>query len=60
MATRKGTAVLFGGLDTSNCPSFPCPVMGDTWTWDGTSWAQKSVTGPAYAGYAAMAAFGGP
>jgi hypothetical protein len=31
--------VLFGG-------SSPTSLLGDTWTWDGTSWTQETVTGP--------------
>jgi len=42
--------VLFGGLDANS------KVLGDTWTWDGTTWTQKSpdTSPPARAG-AAMA-----
>jgi hypothetical protein len=31
--------VLFGGSSATS-------LLGDTWTWDGTSWTQQMVTGP--------------
>jgi hypothetical protein len=31
--------VLFGGYDSSN-------RLGDTWEWDGASWARRTTTGP--------------
>ena len=34
----RGVTVLFGG--TQGAP------LGDTWEWDGTSWALRSTTGP--------------
>lgn len=32
-----GTAMLFGGF--GGCPS-SCPLLDDTWTWDGTNWTR--------------------
>jgi len=48
--STRGQVVLFGGLDANS------KVLGDTWTWDGTTWTQKSpdTSPPARAG-AAMA-----
>jgi hypothetical protein len=39
-----GTLVLFGGsgVGDGGGPS----MLGDTWTWDGTAWAQRNVAGP--------------
>jgi hypothetical protein len=41
-------AVLFGGSTLSN-------RMGDTWEWNGTSWTQRSTSGPAAREGASMA-----
>jgi cysteine-rich repeat protein len=40
--TRDRTLV-FGGLDAS-----PSVAYRDTWSWDGTTWAQVATTGPSY------------
>jgi hypothetical protein len=46
-ATR--TVVLFGGQG-------PHGVLGDTWTWDGTTWTQQRLAAhPPARSYAAMA-----
>jgi hypothetical protein len=45
--------VLFGGVDQAST------LYGDTWEWDGSSWSQKSSTGPAARRGHAMAALGG-
>jgi hypothetical protein len=43
----NGLLVLFGGyLYQLGFPSPTVAWYGDTWTWDGTSWAQTSTTGP--------------
>jgi hypothetical protein len=34
-----GTVVLFGGSTSSGCS---CTVLGDTWTWNGTTWIQQA------------------
>src|SRR5207253_721251 len=34
-----GQVVLFGGRDTSGFRS-----IGDTWTWDGSNWTQRTPT----------------
>src|SRR5437899_2147700 len=33
-----GQVVLFGGV----IPGFPPTFLGDTWTWDGTHWTQRT------------------
>jgi hypothetical protein len=35
------TAVLFGGNDGVNGGS--AGLLGDTWTWDGTTWTQRAL-----------------
>ena len=52
MATLDGEIVLFGGQDETSY------ALGDTWTWDGTSWAKQDVSGPPARFGAAMAAIG--
>jgi hypothetical protein len=37
--TATGTAVLFGGLAPG--PGSRVRVLGDTWTWNGTSWTRR-------------------
>jgi N-acetylneuraminic acid mutarotase len=64
VATMGGVVVLFGGFDCNNCPPTmvaPCPTsyFGDTWAWDGSSWAEVSVTGPSTRASPAMAALNG-
>jgi N-acetylneuraminic acid mutarotase len=44
MAGVAGKIVLFGGTSSQNGP--PSTALGDTWTWDGTAWAQVNVRGP--------------
>jgi hypothetical protein len=53
MATLNGTVVLFGGFDGKT-------ALDETWTWNGTSWMQQSVTGPSARYNASMATVGGP
>jgi hypothetical protein len=36
--------VLFGGEVGGNC-EFSCPQLGDTWTWNGTTWQQLKGSG---------------
>src|SRR5690349_1996970 len=43
----RGVTVLFGGTGGSS--------LGDTWEWDGFSWALRSMTGPAPRAQHAMA-----
>jgi len=45
-----GAVLVFGGMGPPGAPP-----LGDTWQWNGTSWAQVATTGPAPRGYAAMA-----
>jgi hypothetical protein len=40
MATMGNVVVLFGGHGASG-------VLADTWLWDGSTWTQRNVTGPA-------------
>lgn len=48
--TQRGRTVLVGGFD----PLLPVPALPvDTWEWDGTSWAQVSLSAPQLAGHAA-------
>ncbi|MFO0840023.1 MAG: hypothetical protein U1D55_16065 [Phycisphaerae bacterium] len=39
---ERNEIVLFGG----GSAAFPNPPLGDTWTWNGVTWSQKSVTAP--------------
>ena len=39
MAPLNGKVALFGGASITD-------DLSDTWTWDGTTWTQLSVTGP--------------
>lgn len=49
-----GTLVLFGGFDASSSP------LGDTWTFDGTTWTQVNAeTSPPPRGASSMATLGG-
>jgi hypothetical protein len=52
MAALKETAVLFGG-SAGGAP------LGDTWTWDGSTWTQVNAVGPSARVHAAMAAVAG-
>jgi hypothetical protein len=53
MATRRGTIVLFGGLDEHQA------TLGDTWMFDGTAWTQSSPTAaPPARAYGALAPLG--
>jgi hypothetical protein len=58
MATLNDTVVLFGG--SSGDWAIPgSPLLGDTWSWNGTSWTQLVVEGPSPRAGAAMATFDG-
>jgi hypothetical protein len=47
-----GTVVLYGGAGTGS----PSKNLGDTWTWDGTTWTrQHPPTSPPVLNYASMA-----
>jgi Kelch motif protein/galactose oxidase-like protein len=48
-----GLAVLFGGQSEMG------PLLGDTWTWDGSAWTKLDVAGPSARYGAAVAALGG-
>jgi N-acetylneuraminic acid mutarotase len=50
MATLNDVIVLFGGIDEV--------LLGDTWTWDGATWTQQSLSGPSPRSNAAMATVG--
>ena len=43
---KRNRTVVFGGMGVG-APGQPPPQLGDTWEFDGTSWSQKQVTGPA-------------
>jgi hypothetical protein len=43
MTTFQGKILLYGGAGA--IPS-GAPFLGDTWTWDGTSWTEVTTTGP--------------
>jgi hypothetical protein len=45
MATLGGKVLLYGGWNGS-------VIFADTWTFDGTSWAQVSVSNPTPTRYA--------
>jgi hypothetical protein len=47
MTPVHGKLVLFGGINNSNTN------LGDTWTFDGSTWTQLAVAGPP-ARYAAV------
>ena len=53
MATLNGEIVMFGGF------SGAIAALGDTWTWDGTGWTERSATGPAARAGHAMATVAG-
>lgn len=42
---QRGTVVLFGGTSGS-FPYYPFQFHGDTWEWDGNTWALRSDSGP--------------
>jgi hypothetical protein len=50
--SHRGRTVLFGGYTHDTWPN---PAGGDTWEWDGTTWTQLAITGPAPRYYHAMA-----
>jgi hypothetical protein len=50
MATLNDIVVLFGGNGNDG-------DLDDTWTWNGTQWAQQTATGPSARSSAVM---GGP
>jgi hypothetical protein len=35
------TVVLFGGI-SQKCTRRGCPVLDDTWTWNGSDWTQQT------------------
>ena len=45
-------AVLYGGISSSGSSA---SLLADTWTWDGSDWTQKLVSGPGGLGWAGMA-----
>ena len=48
--TATGTVVLFGGYDSQGVG------LGDTWAWNGTTWAKQArATSPPARGAASMA-----
>jgi hypothetical protein len=53
MATLGGKAVMFGGEQDANT------FLDDTWTFDGTSWTQLMIQGPAQRFHHGMATLGG-
>jgi N-acetylneuraminic acid mutarotase len=61
MATLGTKIVLFGGEGSSvNDAGSPIsPYLGDTWTFDGTTWAPVNVTGPSARTDHTMAALNG-
>jgi hypothetical protein len=57
MATVDNAVVMFGG---DNFPAKAAPrILGDTWTWNGTSWNQQSVMGPSARAVASVSALSG-
>ena len=44
-ATLDDTVVLFGGA-SGDWRTPGTPLLGDTWTWNGTRWTQHQVVGP--------------
>jgi hypothetical protein len=54
MASVNNAVLLFGGCEQNGCPSY----LNETWTWNGTSWAQQNGPGPAARSGASMAALG--
>ncbi len=57
MAALNGKLVLFGGSAATSATS--ASVLADTWTFDGTTWTQLDIVGPAAREYAALAPLGG-
>jgi N-acetylneuraminic acid mutarotase len=57
IATLNGTVVLFGGTHRvlEDGGLIGDRSLGDTWTYDGTSWTQQGVTGPGARSGAGMA-----
>ena len=56
MATLGNEVVMFGGGEAVSAPPSPSPVLDETWTFNGTSWTQVSVSNPPpERDYAAMA-----
>jgi hypothetical protein len=58
VASLGSTLVLFGGMGYATVDDTSV-VLGDTWTWDGTSWSQVASDGPAPRASAAVATLGG-
>jgi hypothetical protein len=52
----SGRVILFGGIGIQGNAA---AAFGDTWAWDGNTWAQIAEFGPSGRGGAAMAAGGG-
>jgi hypothetical protein len=58
MASTPTEVILFGGGSASGA-TLGSPYLGDTWSWDGTSWSELQIPGPSPRLWAAMAAFRG-
>jgi hypothetical protein len=50
--TQRQQVLLFGGIEVEGSTAIP---LSDTWLWDGTTWTEISMTGPAGRGHQAMA-----
>jgi N-acetylneuraminic acid mutarotase len=57
MAQLGDVLVLFGGFGSPS-PDALAQSLGDTWTWDGTGWTQRTVAGPPPRDGAVMAPLG--
>ena len=44
----RGLSILFGGNSGNN-------YLGETWEWNGTTWAQRDLSGPSARYFHAMA-----
>jgi hypothetical protein len=59
MASLGNTLVLFGGAtdaaEDASAGNSSRAFLSDTWTWDGTSWTQRSETGPSARAEAVLA-----
>jgi hypothetical protein len=59
MATLGNKVVLFGGATTDPSTGNPTSILGDTWSWDGTTWTEEHpATSPPARESAAMARLG--
>ena len=45
-ATIGGAVVLFGGNAATTSGTAGFLSVGDTWTWDGSTWTQQTTPGP--------------